>query len=449
MRRKLTSFLFAAATLATLSTLPALAGSIYVPIEPTAPGDQTFVTISNPSGDQVALTYYLINPFEDGTVRPEELPIRYINPGESIVLRNSLPLGERGILEITSSATLPVTARLGKTWDTPSSVTGSSVPVISSTNSGIAGNNLYLQGLQRDADGAVMTNFRMVNLGTSEATCNVTLNTIDGDVLGGFFVFPGRQPLSVTTFDDALSALSTTQDLGDIRARVSCDRTFYTYFVVHEPQSEQSVFVGPAIDTDSALGIFDGNLPCDPNGFCFEHAGVFHVPTSNNKVKRLEFPTPPGDYHKVHVRMEVKLGGWQNPSSGLHSIFWLALDRNRNLIGYLNLKGPNANSILFRHGFGQAQEDKAKVTVPAIFQPGQTYFFDYLYDTNINLIQLIVVDVATGQEVAQILHSPDTNKIKVTNSDIVLMDFGFPGVNPNEPPTYGWSYQNLWIEIAL
>ena len=450
MQRTILGFT-AGLVLAALSTSSVQAGKLYVPIEPTASDDQTLITISNPGGDLAAIEYYLIPPFADGTERPSQLPIRYIPPGQSIVLRSSLPLGQRGLLEISSSELLPVTARLGKTSDGPEGVMGASVPIITSANMGQPGKNLYLQGLQRDTNGSVLSNFRIVNLGTEVGTCNLTVNDLVGNLLGGFLVFPDRQPLSTTNFDDALLALGNISR-GDIRVRVSCDQPFFTYFVSYEASTQRTVITGPA-GIPNILPPDAPPPPPPPNGscgtagvHCFQHAGVFHTPTSGNKVKRLAFPTPPGDYHRLHVRMEVTVGNWQTPTSGLHNIFWLALDRNRNLIGYVNLKGPNSNSVLFRHGFGQPQEDKAKVTVSALFTPGETYTFDYTFDTTDQIILLIVTD-ASGQEVTRILHSPDTNKIRVTNNEIVLMDFGFTGVNYNEPPTIGWTYKNLTMEI--
>ena len=445
MRRKLISFLLATAALTAITTTLASAGSVYVPIEPASVDDQTFVSIGNPTGTTVVLTHYLIKPFTDGIEdRPDPLPTIEIPPYGTVVLRESLPAGQRGILEISSASALPVSARLGKVGDTPSTLVGASVPVIYAGNVAARNEHQYLAAMQRNSEESVMTNFRMVNLGNVEANCEVAVHLLDGTELGGPYVFPGRKPLSVTTFDDALAALGPGV-FSDLRARVTCDQPFFSYFVTYNDETQLSSFTGPAAEVSSGLSPGPRTL-CTPGAYCFEHQGVFHIPTSSNRVERLAFPTPPGTYNRVHVTLEVVIGGWQTPQSGLHNVFWLALQRNRNLMGYVNLRGPNLNQTLFRHGFGQPQEDKAKVTIPTLVVPGQTYTFEYIYDTNIDLIDLRITD-STGQEVGRILHSPDTNKITVTDNEIILMDFGFLGINPNEPATIGWQYQNLFMEI--
>ncbi len=182
---------------------------------------------------------------------------------------------------------------------------------------------------------------------------------------------------------------------------------------------------------------------CPPGATCFKESGVFHSPTPSNKVKRLSYQVPSGDYTYVKAELDVRISQWANNNNkGAHNIFWFVKNRNFDMLGYVNVNGPSKNRIFNRHGFQQTQGDKARMSTGLALQENSEYHFTYIYDTTNNNIELIVED-SNGTEVAHLYGQPNVPSISMNASDKFVLDFGFAGINPNEPPTYGWKYKNL------
>jgi len=185
--------------------------------------------------------------------------------------------------------------------------------------------------------------------------------------------------------------------------------------------------------------------PCAPGATCFEEPGSFFTPTAEEPVRRIVMAVPPGSYTRIHLRMDVRHGGWQHPASGLHNVFWLALGGNRDLIGYVNLLGPGRDRLLMRHGMGLVQEHKPKVEKPFVARPGETYTFDYVYDTAQGAVELQVWN--RGEIVGAVFAVPNVDRVEVGRKDRFLLDISFPpGAQSREPTTFGWEYQNLLVE---
>jgi hypothetical protein len=128
-------------------------------------------------------------------------------------------------------------------------------------------------------------------------------------------------------------------------------------------------------------------------------------------------------------------------------LFWFAIDRNFKLMGFSAFQGPGKNSVLFRHGVNLTAGDKARFVLPYAANPGETYTIDYVYAPAEHTLNLRIYD-QRGALVVQQTDRPNVNRINVEDGEDLVTDFSFPaGVNPNEPPDYGWRYQNLTLEL--
>lgn len=194
---------------------------------------------------------------------------------------------------------------------------------------------------------------------------------------------------------------------------------------------------GPTTPSDDA--------PAGPQGepVFFELPGTFFVPTEAVPVRRVEIPVPTGvSYSRATVDMDLTLGEWQPPAGSSHNVFWFARERNRNLFGYSFLTAPPNPGVIMRHGVGQIQQAKVREGANFAFRERETYHFSYTYNTAEDFVLLVVSQ--NGNPVATVRSVPDTDQINVGDQRF-LLDFGFEGINPNEPPTLGWEYKNLEV----
>lgn len=450
MTRKLVGLVVV--TLGLFVAQPARAGVVYVPVETAQSGDQTRIWVSNTGGAPASFSTSFIPLFSNGTDRdgwPEPV-VRWLPPGATVMI--AAP-AEAGMLELDLHAAMRAEARLVKAWEPAHSAVGSAVPVISSTNAA-ASSDLHLQGWQRASGGVVTTDYRLVNLGHQTATCFMVPFAANGAALE-VFQLPVT-PLSIAHFGDALGFLGI-EEIAHVRLRVSCDQAFYVYAVVRG-NGERELIV-PSAGGDSTFTLPGTTLPppgpgpgpgpsgCEPGVLCFERPGTFYVPSPAESVRRETFAVPPGSYSKMHMRVEVYHGGWRSPTSGLHSLFWLAINGHYRLIGFSGFHGPNKNDVLFRHGMNMIAGLKAKFVRSFNGVQGETYTCDYIYDPAGRHLQYTITD-SSGNVLLSITDRPNVNRIHVEQGDVVMADFSTrAGQNPIEPPTYGWQYRNLTLKV--
>lgn len=430
---------------------PVTADTVYVPlaIDLTEAGVNytTQVWISNRGGEERRFSAYFIPDTTNGTNRPSQPAAEItVQPGRTIVLTDIAPAGSRGLLEISGAPQLSVAARLVPTVKSVEGV-GAALPILSSATMIPAGTTVQLQGWERST--GEVSDFGLVNLAHETASCQVEVIGPNGAPLIPTAVL-SLQALTQVNFVDVLGLIGQN-NISSVRASVTCDQPFYPYTASLNPTTGAVTVTSPSQDLTSTLRR-PGDVPppttCTPGATCFEFPGVVHSPTSNNRVGRLEMDVPDGRYSIIKAQVDVFIGNWAaNNTSGTHNVFWLALDKNKNLYGYVNVKGPNANTIFVRHGIGQPQGQKPRIDGGLALPTGRTYRFAYLYDTNQRVIELIVSDVATGQVLKVLNGAPDVNAIQVGGGETFLMDFGFGGQNPNEPPQFGWRYENVLFEI--
>lgn len=440
MRRLLTGCLLVA--LAGMAGA-AFAGTVYIPVI-TSTGDngvfyETRVSISNAGAEPGDFTATFLATDSDGTTRSEEGQTILINAGGTFQITPEP--GFVGLLEITGDPDLIFDARLvGMTGG--HETLGEQVPVISSANAAHANGKAFLQGWLRDPDH--LANFGIVNLGQESTFCSVDVRRKGGAPLVKDILVPLKPLSHVHLGDDILGLLG---EFEDVRASVSCEQPFYTYAATFRESGEVAFIRHSGLGT-STLRIPGEENVCPEGSVCFEREGVFHTPRPGNPVLRLFTTPPPGNYRRVNVSLEVIHGGWApGRASSTHNIFWLVRDGNRDMIGYVNAQGPSRDEIFLRHGFNIIQTEKPKIPVKAVLNPGETYRFEYTYDTALRFIELVVTDQG-GQQVTQIRTVPNVNTISISSSNKIIWDFGFTGASPGEPATYGWGYKDLFVEFV-
>ena len=88
-----------------------------------------------------------------------------------------------------------------------------------------------------------------------------------------------------------------------------------------------------------------------------------------------------------------------------------------------------------------------KILRPFNSVPFETYHFDYTFDTLADRITLVVSH--RGEEVITITDRPNVNRIHIEPGERLAIALSFiAGPNPNEPPTFGWRYSNLRVQLG-
>jgi len=422
---------------------PLAAKTVYIPLT-----GQSFagnlplevrVVVSNHGAAAATVKHVLLAPGTDGTLRSALPPSQEVAAGQTIVLTR--PASQVGLFELSGPDELAYSAQLSVVGDSTNFL---ALPVISAKNVYPAGDSVDLLSLPRG--GAPPTDLTLVNTGFSAAACSATIYGADGGAIG-----PSAQislaALSQQQYDNVLSNLTGA---GNVRIKLSCDQPFFASALVGgQPAGGRLSLVIPG--KRALFGISHnagGPAQCPAGASCFDRAGVVHVPTPAQPVKRLSFPVPPGTYRRVHLRIEVKHGGWAaGKANGRHHLFWLVKNKNIDMIANGDLYGPNANYLDLQHGVGLVHEAKIHlVQQPFVAQPGATYRFDYVYDMGGRFLELVVTQ--SGAQVARLRGVPNVNQISVGAGDEIILDLGFDGSNPVEPATYNWIYQNIELDFV-
>lgn len=201
-----------------------------------------------------------------------------------------------------------------------------------------------------------------------------------------------------------------------------------------------------AAGPDGAVPTACTPYPCPPNAHCYEENGLVHAPTPANQVHRLSYVPPAGTYTRFRLEMDVYHGGWAtDPAAIRHNLFWLARDeRNFDMIGYGNFEKPSTVHMV--HGFGMVHGDKPKLRTNASLPEYDTYHISYIYDPGNQVVSMTVT--RQGNPVATLSDVPNVTSIQFSNNMTIDVDFGFEeGLNDAEPPTYGWEYRDVCLQV--
>lgn len=442
-----------AALLVLCSVAPALAGSVYVPAATDHVVDgvryQTQVWITNSDTTLRQYTTHFIPTGNDGTDRiPNWGDTSSVQAGRTVLLASVASPGQMGMLEVSSAPQIVVSARMVGTRDGVTGL-GAAMPVISSTNMFAANAVAHNQGWVRSGD--LRSDFGLVNLGSQDATCSISVFRTDGSQIQSTAVISLR-PLTQRQFDDALNILGVSA-ISAVRSETTCDQPFYPYLRTFD-RTTGDVFINLPTHTigESTLnppGTQGPEPSCtDPGVLCYSKPGTFFTPRPGNDYRRETWNVPAGNYTKLRMRVDIVHGGWTPPSSGLHLAFWLARDgRHRDLYGFAGFKGPGSNTLLFRHGIDLVAGAKPKFTRNFQAMPGQTYKIDFVYNTSPRTLSMKLMD-ANNNVIHEIVDRPNVNTINLGQGEPITADFSnVLGANPSEPPSYGWQYRNLVMEL--
>jgi hypothetical protein len=435
---------------------PIFAGSVYVPlatdVEINGIRYETRVWVSNQGTEDRRFSTHFLAAGSDGTDREGvTYQTQTVLGGRTMLLTGVAPAGGVGLLEVDGAPQVVVNARLVSSADGAEAV-GANLPILSSETLIPAGQEVNVQAWER-ADLRV-TDFALVNLAKGATSCDVDVIGADGSELVPGALVP-LAPLSMIQFRDVLNLIGHPT-ASSVRARVSCDQTFYTFATTFNPETGEVTFIGPSETLASELTRPGAEPPpppppppsqCPQGAICFTRPGVFYVPTPAQSILRLTFPLDTGAYSTVHFRVEVTHGGWKPPTDGLHSLWWLAVNRHYRLVGFSGFHGPNKNDILFRHGMNMLAHAKPKFVRPFVATPGATYVCDYVWDPVGRHVEYTVSD-PQGNVLLSITDQPNVNRLHIEEGEDLVADFSTAaGFHPAEPPTYGWQYKNLTLEV--
>lgn len=431
-----------------LTAGPAFAGAVYVPILPAAGGNVTYapqIVVGNAATAKRIYSTYFIAENANGMSRATQPAPFEIPAGDSVP---AIPPSSVGLLEIGGVADILVHGTMVGTAPR-NEVVAFPLPVITSSNAASPSGKQHLLGLVKT--GALFTNLYVVNLGQVAATCSVRVLDDKGQVLiAATLAF---KALSMRQFPDALQLAPIPVD--DARAEVSCSEGFYSFATVHstpqatgEPTGAVIVPAGTGASSLPVPGNEGVNCTASTASHCYALPGLVFEPQKGvANQKRVKFNVDQGTYKKVHLSMEVFFSGL-NPSNpgGLHQFFWLAINgKNPDLVGFTSLR--DNKTVMLRTGIGLDAGHKSKKIKAASLIEGETYLLDYIYDTESDNVVWTITEKNSGRLVVSVADTPNVNNVNFGGNGHMAVDLSFDGSNPEEPPSHGWRYENLFFEI--
>jgi hypothetical protein len=207
---------------------------------------------------------------------------------------------------------------------------------------------------------------------------------------------------------------------------------------------------------DAAEEAVDGDD--DAPGFCPDISGavVFRmeeawVPSPGEAVRELLIPCAGGlTFGSIVVEMDLTHAGWDETSpDATHGIFQLQRDSRwrSNLYGYMTMFGPTRNEVKVISNIDLGAGEVVRLNRrPVRLAEDTTYHVRYTYDTTIGERRLVLT--AGGETV---LDMSDANTV----SDVTTLAPGFElhlgspdlGDTGPEVPIYGWTFENLCVQI--
>lgn len=422
----------------------AFAGPVYIPlpgIDAVGPvAYKAQISITNTVGEPVVVDSLQLRAGADGTLREGLAATRLaISPNKTFVLRP----GARGLLELNGEPGLHYSARLIGT-------DGGRVelPVITSDTLGNAEETLVVQGLEGSSSRTV--DLVLVNLGDTAASCSASVKRADGSYLIRPVEIP-VSPLSHLVFSNIFRGLAG--GITEARAEVTCSNDFYVYALMADTETGRLTVAGPSQSSDSLLSIpeevFKSAISCsDGSLLCAKLLGPeAFVASKATPTLALTMTPPVGAYSSMVAHVEAQVNGWNKTNvHGAHGVLYVVINRNKNLLGNVFLRGPGKNTVTLRHGVCPSGCQKSKVERGIPIELGATYVFDYVYDPAHKTTDLRVT--LRGQVIARIQDKPNVNKIHIDPGDKVVIGLSNPFVNSHEEPaSLGWKYTNLRLEF--
>jgi hypothetical protein len=460
MRKPLVARFAATLTAAMLlgSADAAFAGAVYVPVpDPIDNSGSTHaIQIWITNGGTASRTYAatFLDAESDGTQRsttPAQTPV---TAGRTSILSGVSTPGKNGLLEISTSATISIEARLYSTSADAQTTTVSPVPVISSANLFAAGATAVVLGLRRDLSQGDVTSLGVVNLGQQASQCEVDFFRADGSQIGSTSSLTFK-PLSLRFFADAFGLLSE-QQTADARAQVSCDQPFYVYATIYMGANSQMMMVTPAGSGASTLvapgsgsgGGGTGTPPPAGGSILFSAAGVFHTASPGNEKKTFDIVLPSAlSLRKMVVDLDFVPGPWNRAKiPGNHAILWLYRSTFRsNTIANVNAFSPPKLTFKAAQNINLPAGDLTQTEQGIAWVQGKHYHLQYTYDAEHGMVTAVL---SSGGTTLKTLSYPGTapNGVLDIPAKGLTAEFGhYADQEGPEVASYGWSYANFQI----
>lgn len=433
------------------AAVPAAAGNVYIPVLDRA-GATTEVYIANSGLQDRRYVAFFIPVGADGTTRPAAPVTRTIVLGArtSKVSGITTP-GQLGLLEIDGAPQLAIDARLRNPNSDGAPIVYTNVPVISSANALTPNSIAHLLGLSRNNAGA-FTDLGVVNLANQGARCEVSFFRASGSQIGGTATVD-IPPLSLRNFGDALGLLGESQAV-DARAAVTCDRQFYAYAGVFNPETTSLSFLTPAGTGASTLGSGGGPTTPPPagNAIVFTRDGSIHTPRPGGETNSFVVPVSGAlSLRRMVIEWDVTPGLFTagNEDKG-HNLIWVHRGKFRsNTVANMNAFGTPRNEVRSNTNVDVPPASLVAQRAPFIFQQGVTYRLRYDYDAENR--QVTVTVSSAGTVLATLSHaSTAANGRLAIPASGFFIQFGHTAAQAEEGfefPTYGWNYANLRVEM--
>lgn len=460
------------------SLAPAYAGTVYVPVAPQQRVGEvsyrTQIAVSNPGGATRQLTATFIQSNRDGIRTGGAKAAVNVPAHGTSLLTNFAPTGREGMLEITGSELLAVSARLEAVSAAGRVVSSTPLPVIGSEALIPGGTTAHLQGIGRNATG-YQHRFGLVNLGTEAAACTMTAWRADGSLIGN----PARltaQARSHTTVAGPFVALGAAF-FRDARLEMTCDQPFFVYALQLGPQGAGLVST-PSLTLQSELASVedlarardDGGGPGgdgggregggqgdddgtdggeddgggDDNGGGstvatqdnVTHKGVFLNARQGDSYKAFELPLRAGvRYKKVTVDFDLYVNKWSTPL--FHSI--ASLRRNDRTLYYGLLMRSDRRKTIIDLG-----RERTATGVGPWAQKGNYH----IRMTANAQARTVTMEMFQGGNLVHTVSGPMTNwDLSVSAKTRIRVDFGATKVADGAYfPPFGWRYSNLAVK---
>jgi hypothetical protein len=454
---------------------PVFAGTVYVPVAPQQQVGQvsyrTQIAVSNPGSVARQLTATFLQSGRDGLQTAGRSTTVSVPAHGTSLLTNLAPAGREGMLEITGSEQVAVSARLEAVSASGRVVSSTPLPVVGSESQVPAGTTAHLQGIGRNATG-FQHRFGLINLGSQEAACTVTAWRANGTAVlrPASLTAPARSHRSVTAPFASLGAAF----FSDARLEMTCDQPFFVYALQLGPQGAGLVSI-PSTTLQSDLASVDelararddgggevggrGGQGGDGGGDgetdggtgggtdngggstvsgqgSIAHKGLFLNARQGDSYRMFELPLRPGArYKKITVDFDLYVNTWSTPL--FHAI--ASLRRNDRTLYYGLLMRSDRRKTIIDLG-----RDRTATGVGPWAQRGN-YHIRMTADSQ---VRTITMEMFQGGRLVHTVSGPMTNwDLSVSDKTRIRVDFGSGKVADGAYfPPYGWKYSNLSVK---
>ncbi|HXU31547.1 MAG TPA: hypothetical protein VN851_13305 [Thermoanaerobaculia bacterium] len=426
--------------LAALAAAPPLkAGESFIPIARNKPSgggtSRTLVFVSNLSTTAKTFISQFLVAGTDGVANPGESSTLTVGAGQTVQLATSIPSGSSGMLRFDGPSDLRIDARLETTSSLGVVLSEARIPVLSPERVTPAGETLYLQALERRADGKPLTDFGIANLTREAASCTVAAVRSNGQSIGSAASF-SLFPLSVREFPEVWVTLGVPE-IADARITVSCNKQFSAYALVFDVGGPRTAAVTPG-------GVLDGTLEpiLRPGEVEFNAPGDFLIARATDSYRTYNIPLVPNlVYQKATVDFDMFLNKFPNGFyTSVTSMRRTHRDRHQRKLYYgVQIRNDNkktnldlGDEVLVRSGGG-------------VWKKATQYHLKFEYDLTVNRVTLTVTK--DGQRVFAVDGPPQTPEL-VDNGNAISVDFGQTGIADGAYfPPISWVYSNLQVKF--